>query len=452
MYIQRNKSKGKKGKIYTSTLLCSKYRKDGKVKTRVEANLSNMPEELILTLENVLKHKKNALVAIDDIVVKESIDYGLVFLLIHLMDKLRISQTFEKILPKQAGLLKAIIIGKIITRGSKLGIYNWLKRNKKICSRLNINIEETKVQDLYSALGQASFKQQKIEKKWFLYNKKVVKNIYLYDITSTYFEGTQNVLSRFGYNRDKKKGKMQINIGLITNSNGFPLKIEVFEGNVNDYETVTEQIDCLKKEFNAEQVIFVGDRGMKIRYNLEGLDEAKKENINYITGLTHQEIKNLLAVRAIQLKLFSHELAEVEYNGERDVLSVNKLLQEQELNYLKTIQGIVIDEISEVKASWEKRKRQNIENIKKLKNGYKNKKLVTKFSEKKLDNYKLRIDRILSKRKMKKYYEIKEISDNGFIIDFKAEEYELSKKLAGKYIICTNVKKEVLNKKEIQTS
>ena len=83
--------------------------------------------------------------------------------------------------------------------------------------------------------------QKKIERKWFLYNREKHKEIYLYDITSTYFEGTQNELAAFGYNRDKKKGKMQINIGLITNSNGFPLKISVFKGNVNDHLTRSEE-------------------------------------------------------------------------------------------------------------------------------------------------------------------------------------------------------------------
>ena len=134
MYIQRNKTTGKNGKIYTSTLLCSKYRQDGKIKTKVEANLSHMPSELVLNIENFLKYDKNALIAAKDIVVRKYIDYGLVYLLIHLMDKLRISQTLEKVLPNHAAILKAIIIGKIITRGSKLGIFNWLKRNEKICS------------------------------------------------------------------------------------------------------------------------------------------------------------------------------------------------------------------------------------------------------------------------------------------------------------------------------
>jgi len=450
MYIQRNKATGKNGKIYSSTLLCSKYRQDGKIKTKVEANLSYMPAELILTIENVMKHGKGALVAARDIIVKSAIDYGLVYLLVHLMDKLRISQTLEKVLPGQAAILKAIIIGKIVTRGSKLGIYNWLKRNNNICSRLGVDIENTKVDDLFSALTRASNLQEKIERKWFLYNKDKHKEVYLYDITSTYFEGTQNELAAFGYNRNKKQGKMQINIGLITNSEGFPLKISVFEGNINDHLTVLDQIKSIKEKFNTQQVIFVGDRGMKIHYNLEGLDEADKKGIHYITGLTSQEIRKLLDNGIIQLRLFSNDLAEVEYEGERYVLSVNAELQEKELAYLKTVRGIVDDEITGVKASWEKRRMQNIENAKKLQNGHKNKKLVTSFNEKKLDSFKLRIERILSKRNLGKYYEVVEISNQAFVIDFKAGKYQQAKQLAGKYVVCTNIEKKQMPKEKVR--
>lgn len=450
MYIQRNKTKGKNGKTYSSTLLCTKYRQEGKIKTKVEANLSNIPAELVLTIENVLKQGKDALIAANDIIVKQSIDYGLTYLLIYLLDNLRISQTLEKTLPQQAAILKAIIIGKIITRGSKLGIFNWLKRNEMICAKLGVDIKKLKVDDLYLALAQASYSQKDIERKWFVYNKAKHKEVYLYDITSTYFEGTQNDLAAFGYNRDKKKGKMQINIGLITDSQGFPLKIEVFEGNINDHLTVLTQIKSIREKFDTEQVIFVGDRGMKIRYNLEAMDEADRKGVHYITGLTAPEIENLLDQDVLQLKLFSNELAEVEYQGERYILSVNAELQEKGLVYLKTIRGIVDDEISEVKASWEKRHNKNIENAEKLEAGHKNKKLITSFTEKKLDELKLRIERILSKHKMKKYYEVTEISNTNFIVDFKAEKYQQSKKLAGKYVVCTSILKEQMPKEEVR--
>jgi transposase len=131
-------------------------------------------------------------------------------------------------------------------------------------------------------------------------------------------------------------------------------------------------------------------------------------------------------------------------------LSVNPDLQEKDLHYLKTARSICEEEIAEIKASWEKRHNKNIENINKLKAGNKNKKLVTQFTRKKLDAYKLRIEKVLSKGHMKKYYEIVEISNDKFIIDFKAQAYQQAKQLAGKYVVCTNLKKEKMNKTQVR--
>ena len=450
MYIQRNKSNGKNGKIYRSVLLCNKYRENGKIKTKVLTNLSHLPDEVVLSIENGLKHKKDSLVYQNDITVEQSIDIGLFLLLSKLVDDLRISQVFEKTMPEQAPLLKGLIMGKIITRGSKLGIFNWMKRNEFISEKLGVDIQNTKVDNLYSVLGFASFNQNKLERKWNLYHKSKVNEVYLYDITSTYFEGTQNALSAFGYNRDKKKGKMQINIGLITDSEGFPLKIEVFEGNVNDHKTVNQQIISIKKEFNVDSIIFVGDRGMKIRYNLKEMSETEKSGVNYITGLTHVEIEELVKNDIIQLDLFSKDLVEIEHDDTRYILSVNPVLQEKDLNYLKNIHAIIEEEIMEIKASWEKRRNKNIANAERIKNGDKNKKLVTKFSQKQIDTYKLRIERVLIKRKFKAYYEVKEITDTEFVIDFKAEKYQKKKQMAGKYVVCTNLKQQQMSKIKVR--
>jgi len=295
MYIQKNKTTGKNGKVYSAILLCKKYRQDGKIKTKVLANLSNLPLDFIQTLDNILKQGTKNLIDAKNIIVRKAIDYGLVFLVIHLMDKLRISSTLDKIVPQHAAVLKTIIVGKIISRGSKLEIYNWIMRNPIIASKIGINTEKLKVDDLYYALSMADMFQEKIEQKWFTcHNNKQDEDIFLYDITSTYFEGTENELAEFGYNRDKKKGKKQINIGLITKSNGFPLKIEAFKGSVNDHKTVLEQINHLKNKFQARNMIFVGDRGMKIRFNLAQLKASENEGIDYITGLTKAEIEELI--------------------------------------------------------------------------------------------------------------------------------------------------------------
>jgi transposase len=441
MYIQRNKSRGPNGKIYSSTFLCHKYRENGKIKTKVLANLSKLPNNIVVSIANLLKHGNDALVKLSDIIVPKVVDFGLVYIILFLLKKLRISDVLHKTVPELAPRLELIIIGKIVTRGSKLGIYNWLYRHKEIAERLNIDLETLNVDDLYQALGAASFYQKKIEKKWFLFHKGKHKEIFLYDITSTYFEGVKNELAAFGYNRDGKKGKMQINIGLITDKEGFPLTIKVFEGNITDGATVEEQLKKLKNDFEAEHLIFVGDRGMKIKYNLDKMEDGDKAGIDYITGLERNEIKQLLDKGIIQLSLFNKDLAEVEHSGDRYILSENPDLKDKEQKFLNDMYVLSQMYLLPIKESWEKRHNQNQNNIEKLKNGHKNKKLVTEFSKKKIDNYTVRCSKELDRCKMKKYYEI-EITNDKFRITFNNEKFTQDLLLAGKYIVGTSVKQK----------
>jgi len=324
-------------------------------------------------------------------------------------------------------------------------------RNQIIADKIGINTHNLKVDDLYAALSVASSSQEQIERKWFSHHGKNKQNdIFLYDITSTYFEGTQNELAAFGYNRDKKKGKMQINIGLITNGEGFPLKIEVFRGNLNDHKTVLQQISHLKDKLQARNLIFVGDRGMKIKYNLDTLKEAEREGIDYITGLTHQEIDDLVSSRVIDLNLFTKELAEIEYEGLRYILSENPELKAEEVAYLGKLKLRMDVEISKIEASWEKRRLKNLENITKLEQGDKNKKLVTRFSEKSIDKYKKSVLKVLLEKHATKYYQITEISDQRFEITFDQTIYEHALQMAGKYAVSTTVKTSAMNTNEIR--
>ncbi len=449
MYIQVNKSKGKNGKVYSGTFLCHKYREKKKIKTRVLANLSKMPENIILSISNLLKHGSDALVQLSELVITKALDYGLIYLILFLLKKLRITETLDKTVPELAPRLVLIIIGKIVTRGSKLGIYNWICRHKEIAEKIGIDINTLKVDDLYQALGEASFHQNKIERKWFQYHKGKHKEIFLYDITSTYLEGVDNVLAAFGYNRDKKKGKMQINIGLITDKEGFPLTIKVFEGNVTDEKTVIEQLQALKNDFGAEQLIFVGDRGMKIRYNLEQMNDADKKGIDYITGLERPEIEQLLRKDIIQLSLFSKELAEINHPDGRYILSENPELKDRKQKFLNDMRTHFEMQLLPIKESWKKRRNKNIENIDRLKKGAKNKKLVTLFSKKKLDGYTVRCASILFKSKMKKYYTV-DISNEEFNINFDNDKFTNDLLLAGKYIVTTSVKAERMNKEQVR--
>jgi len=265
MYIKRNTVKAASGKEYNNVLLCKSVREGKKVKTKTITNLSHLPQEVILSIENTLKSKTEAIVKEKDIFVESCYDFGYVFVIEKLMNRLRITEVLEKILPEAtAKLIKAMIIGKLVMKGSKLAIFNWLEREPELAKRFGLGMKKYKLDDFYSALAVLNSHKEKLDKKWFRYQKTTGNCVYLYDITSVYFEGTENALSDFGYNRDGKKGKMQICVGLVTDAAGNPLRIEVFKGNTADSQTVEEQIMKLKKEFQAETIIFVGDRGMRI--------------------------------------------------------------------------------------------------------------------------------------------------------------------------------------------
>ena len=149
----------------------------------------------------------------------------------------------------------------------------------------------------------------------------------LYDVTSSYLEGEQNELGRFGYNRDGKRGKQQMVIGLLTADDGEPLAVRVFEGNTADPSTVAEQINLLKEQFGVDEVVLVGDRGM---IKSKGKAAVSAEGWKYITALTKAQVRTLLKQQVLQVDLFDIDLQEVEYDGKRLILRRNESIHYRE--------------------------------------------------------------------------------------------------------------------------
>ena len=173
--------------------------------------------------------------------------------------------------------------------------------------------EEFDEDDLYTALDWLGDNQEQIEYK--LYKQYVSKHgkppaLVLYDVTSSYFEGDKNELSAYGYNRDKKKGKKQIVIGLLTSNTGEPLAVRVFKGNTTDCTTVSSQIAILKSKLEIKEVVFVGDKGM---VKSGGKKELTVESWHYITSIGKMKIRKLITLGAFQYDLFEEELQEVFY-------------------------------------------------------------------------------------------------------------------------------------------
>ena len=325
MFIQENKRK-KWGKVYTYTLLVESYRENWKNKKKILANLSKLPAKTITSIKTSIKNKKD-IYSLEDLTIKKTIDYGNVFVIIEIMKRLRIDEVIKKTYPEKSELVLLMIIWKIVTKWSKLWIVNWIKRNDIISNKLWIDIKNLTEKDLYSVMEDIDAIQEKIEHKWFLYNKKKTNTIFLYDITSHYFEWTQNELLAYWHNRDKKSWKKIITVWLITNEDWFPLKIKTFKWNTLDHQTVEWELEDLKKEFNSQNIIFVWDRWMRIRYNLENMEESKKQWIKYISWLNTSEIRSLVNKWTIQLTLFDKELIEVEKDSKRYILCTNPILE-----------------------------------------------------------------------------------------------------------------------------
>ena len=140
-------------------------------------------------------------------------------------------------------------------------------------------------------------------------------------MASSYLEGEQSELGEFGYNRDGKKGKLQIVIGLLTDAEGEPLAVRVFAGNTADPVTILDQIKILQEQFQVQEFVFVGDRGM---VKSKGIQALEKANLHYITALTDPQIRSLLGQKILQLELFSEQICEVEGVGVRYVLRKNE--------------------------------------------------------------------------------------------------------------------------------
>ena len=149
----------------------------------------------------------------------------------------------------------------------------------------------------------------------------------LYDVTSSYFEGECNELGQYGYNRDGKRGKRQIVIGLLTAADGEPLAVRVFAGHTADPATVASQITLLKEQFGIAEVVLVGDRGM---IKAKGKAALSAEGWRYLTALTDAHVRTLLKQGVLQPELFDAPLCEVEHDGKRLIVRRNEAVRVRE--------------------------------------------------------------------------------------------------------------------------
>jgi transposase len=299
----------RQGKSYRRVLLRNSYRANGQVRHDTLANLSHCSNEEIQALKLALKHKGQLTqlgVLSEEVRTQQGLAVGAVWALHQLAKRLGLVKALGQ--SRTAKLALWLVLASVIAQGSRLSAVR-LAQQHAVCDILQL--ETFNEDDLYQALDWLEAHQPAIEEVLFTHRYTTAgqaPTLYLYDVTSSYLEGKQNELSEYGYNRDGKKGKKQIVIGLLTDEEGWPITVEVFAGNTQDPKTFKPQIDKLSQRFGVKQVTLVGDRGM---IKTAQIRDLRDESFHYLTAITKPQIEALLKADILQWSMFDEELVEV---------------------------------------------------------------------------------------------------------------------------------------------
>jgi transposase len=439
MYIARTLWTNKVGKTYESIWLRESYRQNGKVKTRNLLNLKEWSVDAINSLQNAIKscHKiypssnnssdplssNTELVEPHKILLEQGLSVGALFTVFQIAKRLHIIKALGNTYNGKLALWQ--ICARVLEQGSRLSAARLV--NFHAATSILQFQQSFSENDLYDNLHWLDQNQKSIEDKLFAlrYDKQTAApNLFLYDVTSSYLEGEKNELAQFGYNRDKKKGKLQIVIGLLCDNNGIPVSIEVFEGNTQDPKTVLSQVKKVRERFGCKKVTFVGDRGMLKSTSLEHLKTAE---FAYITAITRPQIETLIQSGTIVYGLFDENLCEVDCDGVRYIYRRNPVRAEE-------IQATRISKLNKVKGLLEQKNTYLRE--------HSQAQVMTALGEvwKKIEQLKLEKWVIIS---------IPQAEPRSLKMSIKEKALEELKRIDGCYVLKTDVPKEMSSKEEI---
>lgn len=411
-----------------AVLLRESYRDGNKVLKRTLANLSDWPAHKVDLLRCVLKGDP-LLMPSRDLQIQRSLPHGHVAAALGTLRRIGLETTLSRARCPERNLVVAMIVARILGPASKLATARGLQ-DQTAASSLGSLLELDSVNEnqLYAALDWLLPLQPRIENalaKRHLQDGSLV----LYDLTSTYFEGRHCPLARFGHSRDERSGNLQIVFGLLTNVEGCPVAVEVFEGNTGDPKTVAAQVDKLQQRFKLSRLVLIGDRGMltsaRIRKDLAG-----HPGLDWISALKSVQIRQLVSSGALQLSLFDRQdLAEIQheaYPGERLIACHNPLLAEERKRKRGELLKATETALNKIAAATQ-RKRRPLRGRKDIG---------------------LAVGKILGRRKMGKHFRLF-IEDDSFRWERKQDSIDRESELDGIYVIRTSVPAQTFTSEQV---
>ena len=316
-------------------LIRESFREGKTVRKRTLANISKLPEPMVAAISQLIKGAEFAAPVADAFEIRRALPHGHVAAVLGTMrktglDALLKARTKEE--QRSAAIVRALIVNRVIAPGSKLAFWRALEPETAASSLAKAcGLENVAEREVYAALDWLLEQQSRIETALA---KKHLKSgaLVLYDVSSSYLEGRCCVLAQHGYSRDHRSDRPQIVYGLLCASDGMPVAIEVFEGNTSDPQTLTAQVETLKKRFKLAHVVLVGDRGMITSARIA--QDLKPAGLDWISCLKAPQIRDLVAAGPLQLSLFDErDLAEISapelFPGERLIACRNPLLADE---------------------------------------------------------------------------------------------------------------------------
>jgi hypothetical protein len=320
--------------VYESVLVRRTYRDGAKVRHETLANLSALPAETVSAIEATLKGER-LVPAGQAVQITASVPHG------HVAAVHAAAVTLG--LPALLGpagrardLGLALIISRVVKPGSKLSTLTWWNDTTL---GADLGVADASTDDIYAAMDWLEHRQDAIEAGLARRHLSPAANpskMALFDLSSSWMEGTRCPLAARGYSRDGKKGTLQIEYGLLTDPEGRPVAVRVFPGNTGDPAAFTAIADVVRDKFGLAQMVMVGDRGMITSARIGALNKQddgtpQPDPYGWITALRAPAIRKLMADDGpLQLSLFDQQdLAEItspDYPGERLIACRNPVL------------------------------------------------------------------------------------------------------------------------------
>ena len=394
-----------------TVLLRESYREGSKVCKRTLANLSSLPASQIEAIRAALRGEALQPAA-QSFEITASRAHGHVQAVALSMQRLGFASLLGSKPCLERDLVLAMVASRILAPHTKLATTRWWHTTTLA---EDFGVASCDEDDLYAAMDWLLARQDTIQNKLAARHLSA-GGLVLYDLSSSYFEGTTCPLAKLGYNRDGKKGLLQVNYGLLTDARGCPVALSVYEGNVSDSKTLMPELRRLREDFGVQQLVIVGDRGM---ISSKAITELRhSDGIAWITALKSVSIRALAEQGQLQLGLFDErnlvELSSPEYPGERLVACRNPELAKLRAHKREALLAATERKLDKVKARVDAGKLARREQIG------------------------LRVGKVINQYKMAKHFELS-IGETTFSFARKLEGISAEAALDGVYIIRTSV-------------